>query len=236
MRRLISARPLPSIRRTRTSCSSWQPLYEQNHQAAEAVAIYREFPGDPAALERMGALLLDLGQANEAIEPLQAAVAKSPSTANRMALAQGYLDTKQPEKAGPLVAQALAAEPRNYELRMFYGRMLRDQHRYADAAPEFLAATQLKPDSATPWSDLSAVLVLAGQYPQAIAALDHVRSLGAENSGHIYFRALALDHLHQLEYALANYNRFLETSQGKNPDQEFLARQRVRIIQNELKR
>ena len=212
------------------------PLYEQNHQPAEAIAIYREFPDNPAALERMGALLSDLGKPDEAILALETAVAKSPTTANRMALAQAYVDAKMPAKAEPLVAQALAAEPRNYEIRMFHGRMLRDLHRYIEAAPEFLAATQIKPEAAAPWSDLAAVLVLAEQYPQAIAALDHVHALGAENSGHYYFRAISFDHMRQPKDALANYNKFLEASQGKSPDEEFKARQRVRILQNELKR
>jgi tetratricopeptide (TPR) repeat protein len=212
------------------------PLYEQNHQPTEAVAIYREFPHDPAALERMGALLLDLGRTEEALPALEQAVAASPTTANRLALAQAFLSVKQPAKAEPLIKQAVAAEPRNYEIRMFYGGMLRDQHRYAESAPEYMAAAQLKPDSAAPWSNLAAVLVLAEQYREAIAALDHVRALGAENSGHYYFRAISFDHLHQFKDALANYNKFLETSQGKNPDEEFIARQRVRIIQNELKR
>jgi tetratricopeptide (TPR) repeat protein len=112
--------------------------------------------------------------------------------------------------------------------------MLRDQRKFTDAAPQFLAAAQIKPDSVESWNELTAVLIMAEQYPQAIAALDRVRALGAETSGHYYSRAMAFDHLHQLKEALANYNRFLETSQGKNPDQEFIARQRVRNIQNEL--
>ena len=36
--------------------------------------------------------------------------------------------------------------------------------------------------------------------------------------------------------ALASYQRFLELSQGKNPDQEFQARQRVRTLEKEIKR
>jgi hypothetical protein len=35
---------------------------------------------------------------------------------------------------------------------------------------------------------------------------------------------------------MAAYNKFLEASQGKNPDEEFKARQRARIIRNELER
>ena len=82
----------------------------------------------------------------------------------------------------------------------------------------------------------SALLAIAGQYPQTIAALDRVRALGAENSGHYFFRALALDHLDQRAEAIQNYNKFLAGSQGKFPDQEFQARQRVRILEAELKK
>jgi hypothetical protein len=34
--------------------------------------------------------------------------------------------------------------------------------------------------------------------------------------------------------ALENYRRFLELSQGEHPDEEFKARQRVRILEHEL--
>jgi hypothetical protein len=52
----------------------------------------------------------------------------------------------------------------------------------------------------------------------------------------VFFRALALDHLEQRAEALQNYNKFLAGSQGKFPDQEFQARQRVRILEAELKK
>src|SRR5579871_523164 len=63
-------------------------LYESNHQVNEAIAIYRDYPGNPAAQERMGALLLELGRTADAIPPLEASVAKSPTSANRLTLAQ----------------------------------------------------------------------------------------------------------------------------------------------------
>ena len=42
--------------------------------------------------------------------------------------------------------------------------------------------------------------------------------------------------MRQVKPALANYRHFLEMSQGKNPDQEFLARQRSRILEKEANR
>jgi tetratricopeptide (TPR) repeat protein len=209
-------------------------LYEAGGQFPQAIAIYREFPDNPGAQERMGVLLSQSGNTADAIAALESSVAKSPTPANRVALAQAYLKNKQPEKAIPLVAQVLAATPDDYDLRMFYARMLRDQRKFAEAAPQFLAASKLKPDAVQPWNELVGLLVAAEQYPQALEALDRVRALGGETTAHFYFRAISLDHLHQLKEALANYNKFLEQSQGKNPDEEFKSKQRARIIQDEL--
>lgn len=209
-------------------------LYEAAKQFPQAIAIYREFPDNPGAQERMGVLLLETGSIDGALSALESAVAKSPTPANRVALAQAYLKNKQPEKAILLVAQVLAATPDDYDLRMFYARLLRDQRKFADAAPQFLAASKLKPDAVQPWNELVGLLVAAEQYPQALEALDRVRALGGETTAHYYFRAISLDHLHQLKEALANYNKFLEQSQGKNPDEEFKSKQRARIIQDEL--
>ena len=174
------------------------------------------------------------GRSEDAIPALEAVVAKSPTAANRVELAQAYIDTKHPEKATPLLDQAVASAPTDYQLRMFYGKFLRDQRKFTQAAPQFLAATRLKPDAPQPWSELAVVWTIAEQYPEAVAALDHVRALGAENAGHLYFRGVALDHLRQLKEALATYNKFLEASNGKNPDEEFVARQRIKVLEMEL--
>ncbi|HLX42334.1 MAG TPA: tetratricopeptide repeat protein [Bryobacteraceae bacterium] len=209
-------------------------LYEQKHQTAEAIAIYRGFPENPGAQERMGALLSESGHAADGIPALEMAVGKSPTAANRVALAQAYVKNNQPDKAVPLVAQALAAEPDDFELRMYYGRLLRDQRKFPEAVAQFQAAAKLQPKEVKPWNETAGVLIVAEQYPQALAALDRVKALGGETVGHYYMRAISLDHLHILKDALASYKQFLDAAQGKFPDEEFKARQRARIIQNEL--
>jgi hypothetical protein len=42
--------------------------------------------------------------------------------------------------------------------------------------------------------------------------------------------------MHQLRPAIEAYRQFLATDGGKMADQEFLARQRIRIMENELNR
>ncbi|MGA3186461.1 MAG: tetratricopeptide repeat protein [Bryobacteraceae bacterium] len=209
-------------------------LYEADHQNERAIAIYREFPDDAGAREHIGALLLSSGDTAGAIPTLEAAVAKSPTAANRVALAQAYMKTKQDDKALAITSQLVAAEPQAYDVRMFAGKLLLNLYKLGPAAAQFAAATKIQPDSIEAWKELSAVLVINQNYAEGIAALDRLRALGVETSGQFFFRAISYDHLHLLKEALAAYNMFLETSQGKSPDEEFKARQRVRIIQHEL--
>ncbi len=208
--------------------------YEAKQQPDEAIRIYEQFPDNVGAQERAAQLLLGQGRAGEAIPRLEAAMKAEPTQANRMALAAAYINAKQFDKGAPLLAQAIQSEPNNYELRMMAGRLLRDQHKYNEASGQFFQATKIKPDSAEAWSDLAGALVLAEQYPQAVAALDRVKALGAEKPGHLFFRAISLDHMHLDKPALAAYQAFLAASGGSRPDEEFKARQRVRILEKEI--
>lgn len=211
-------------------------LYEAAGKTTEAVTLYLQFPNDPAAQERAGELLLESGKASDAIPQLEMAVQKSPTPANRFALASSYTLAKQYDKAEPLLAAALAAEPNNIRLHLMYARVLRQQRKYGPAAQEFLKVANAKPDSAEAWSDLAGMLILLENYPQAIAALDRVRALGAEKPAHFYFRAIVLDKNRVYQQALESYEKFLATSNGQNPDEEFKARQRVRILRKELEK
>src|SRR5580700_5943195 len=171
-------------------------LFEADHQAERAIALYREFPDDVAAQERMGALLLSSGDTQTAIPALEAAVAKSPTVGNRVALAQAYLKDKQDDKAVAVTAQLVAAEPQAYDVRMFAGRLLLNVKKLPAAAAQFNAAAQIKPDSIEAWKELSAILVINQDYVGGIAALDRLRALGVETSGQLFFRAISYDHLH----------------------------------------
>ncbi len=209
-------------------------LLETHDQPEQAIQLYKQFPDNPAAQERVGALEIKLGKAAEAVASLETAVAASPTVANRAALATAYVKNKQPDKAFPIIRQLVQAQPDDFELRMMYARMLRDQRKFPEAAREFYKSTQMKPGSSEAWSEFAGVLVMAENYPAALGALDKVAALHAEKPGHVYLRAIVLDRIKQLKPALENYQRFLAMSQGENPDEEFKARQRSRIIQLEL--
>jgi protein O-GlcNAc transferase len=209
-------------------------LFEEHRELPQALDIYREFPDDLAAQERAGMLQLQTGQSTAAIATLEAVVAKSPTPANQIALAQAYVKEKDLAKAEPLIAKSVAATPQDFDLRMFYGRTLRDQRKFPAASEQFSAATKLKPDAPEAWTELGTILILAEHPVEGLAALDHVHALGAETSGHFYLRAITLDKLQRSKEALEAYNQFLAASQNVNPDQEFMARQRVKALEKVL--
>jgi len=71
---------------------------------------------------------------------------------------------------------------------------------------------------------------------QGLDALDRAKAMAPETPGQLYFRAISLDGLRQHKPALEAYRQFLAVADGKFPDQEFLSRQRMRIIEEEIRR
>lgn len=203
---------------------------------ARAIEAWRQLGDDPAAKERLGLLQLNAGEADAAIASLEGVMKSSPTPASAYALAAAYLRSGQAEKAVPLAEFIIAKEPANFEALMFYGRLLRDQKRYPGAARQFQAALKVKPESLEAWNEFTSMLVLMGQYDTALQALERVKALGGETPAYFYLRGIMLDALKQPKPALESYERFLELSQGKAPDEEFKARQRVRILRRTVNR
>jgi Tfp pilus assembly protein PilF len=210
--------------------------YEKARRVDEAIAIYKEFPDDSAVREHLGMIQIDNKEAAAAIPDLEEAMHKSPTTSNRLALADAYRLNKQPARAIEQLQLAVASDPNNYDLRMQLGRILRDERRLIPASEQFSTAAKLKPDSVQAWHELASAAIVGENYAVGLAALDKVRALGQEIPGDFFLRAITLDKLKQKPQALAAYRQFLAADNGLHPDQEFQSRARIRIIENELKR
>jgi tetratricopeptide (TPR) repeat protein len=207
-------------------------LTKSNRQA-EAVDLLAQFPDDAGAREALGNAYLEMNRPADAVIQYEAATKISPTPANQVALASAYLKNNQPDLAQPILERQLAANPDDFDLRMVVARLHRDRREFPLAASLFMSATKLKPDSVKAWNEAASAYVMAEQYPEARACMDKVRALNGETEGDFYYRAMVLDKLHQVKPALAAYQRFLQVSQGKHPDQEFIARQRSRILERE---
>lgn len=215
-------------------------VYEADKNFEAAIALYKRFPEEAGARERLGQLLAETGKAAAAIPELEAAVKASPTVANLTALATAYLQNKQPDKCPPLLDAALRLEPSNGELRLLYGRLLREMRKFDQAANQFALAVKLDPKLPEAWSDLATVLVLLERYDIALKSLDQLKALGVEKPGHKYLRAITLDKIKQnkqgAKLALAAYEDFLSSSGGKFPEEEFKARQRMKSLEREVNR
>jgi tetratricopeptide (TPR) repeat protein len=210
--------------------------YEEARQLEKALAFYQRFQDDPAVRERTGMLFLELERYDEAAAALESAVKASPTAANQYALATVYLRSGRPDKAKELLQQAVNSQPSDLDLRMAFGRVLRDQRDFASAIGQFRHVAQARPGFVEAWRELAGLLMVTENYPQALAALDRLEALGDQNPALHYFRAIAFDRTRQPKPALENYEKFLAQSEGKNPDEEFKARQRIRVLQKELNR
>jgi Tfp pilus assembly protein PilF len=215
-------------------------LYEEQKQIAQALAIYKEFPDNAAVQEHAGHLLAQNQKFDEAVRQFEQAYEKAPTAANRKALAAAYLQMQQWDKALPLLEKAVADEPGSYDLRLGYAHALRDRKQYPAAAEQFKAAANLKPSEPKTWNELGGILYLAGDKENSLAAFEQARQLGDNSPGNWFFTALILDAAHYQNAkttrpAIDAYQKFLAVSDGKSPNQEFQARQRIKLLQKEAR-
>ncbi|MCZ2155679.1 MAG: tetratricopeptide repeat protein [Bryobacterales bacterium] len=230
-RKAVAARP-EYRKRLLDLAEAW----EAKGNFAKAASLYGEFPDDAQAQARAGELLLRAGSAKEAIAALEASVKEKPDFENRRTLAVAYLRSGDTAKAAATMQAAVDSEPQNAEAHLAYGRILRDARRFVPAAEQFGIAIKLKPDDTMAWSEFAGVAVLAEQYQAALQALAQLEKLGGLKPGHHYLRAIILDKFRNYKEAIAEYELFLAASAGQNKDEEFKARQRLRILQRETRR
>ncbi len=213
-------------------------LLEQSKQPAQALEIYLDYlkskPEAVAVQERASVLLLQQQRYPEAIEHLEVAVKQNPTAANQAALAQGYVMTKQVPKAVPLLRAASAAEPSDIDLHFRLGTALLETGESEPAAREFAAVVAKQPGNQAAWNGVGFALYKLDNYQGSLQALDRAAQLGPEAPGNHFLRAVMLDKFKQFPAALDSYQKFLAAAGGRYPDDEFKARQRVRIITNLL--
>jgi tetratricopeptide (TPR) repeat protein len=210
--------------------------YERAGMRNEARAAWEKVVEVPAARERLALLLMDAGELEAAIGHLEVVMKQQPTPGAAFALATAYLRDQRPEKSIPLAQAIVQHEPDNPAARLFLGRLQRDQKQYGPAAQQFQAATRLTPDSLEAWNEFAAALVLLQQHEPALQALERVRALGGETAAYYYLRATLLDARKEHKPALESYQKFLAMSEGKHPDEEFKARQRVRLLERMTRR
>ncbi len=201
----------------------------------EAEALLRgafdKSPDDPVVTAELATVLAAQDKA-EALPLLQKLHDAHPQDAamTRM-LAAVLADAGDYVGSDHLYAALLAASPNDAALLVAHGQNLIRQIRYQEAFAAFMKATQLNPTDADGWSGLAFAASRTGHPEVTLHALT-VRSKYLPEMASTYFLwATAYDTLHRKPEAAAYYHHFLESSAGKFPDQEWQARQRLKLLE-----
>lgn len=207
---------------------------ERDGGRQQALEMYRSYlevePDNVGVRERYGMLLLDLERYAEAAKELQAVVDQSPTDAVRAALAQAYVLADDADTARQKLAEAVAANPNEPELRLRYGASLIQTLDYESAHAEYLAAAQLVPDNPRAWTGLAFTLYQLKNYETCLKALENAQKLEPLKPASIYLRAITQDRLQLYNEAQLSYQAFLAAAPGLE-DEEWKSRQRLRVIE-----
>ncbi len=212
-------------------------IYMRGHRYTEAEETLRKLvalhPNDAGAHMQLGRMLAADGQNEPAIAELQVALKLAPTDPSlQLDLADLYSNAKKYDLAEAQYRSLLAARPKDPDLHCGLGRLLLNQHKFPEAQQELLVAIQLKPGLGSAYGDLAAAANENKNYELVIKALDARAQLLPELPIGYFLRATAYDHLRQNKPAAENYHRFLETANGKYPEQEWQARHRLIAIEH----
>jgi Flp pilus assembly protein TadD len=124
----------------------------------------------------------------------------------------------------------LAAKPNDPALLVAEGQNLVHLLRYADAYAVFNKAAQLDQANAEAWSGLAFAASRTGHPDVTLHALTMRSKYLPEVATTYFLWATSYDTLHQKEQAATYYKHFLESSAGQFPNQEWQARQRIKLL------
>lgn len=186
-----------------------------------------------AALEaQLAVVLIAQGKNKEAVPALERLAALEPDdpAVERM-LADAYAQAGFHDKAEPLYARLAALHPNDPDILFSQGKNLVEAGNYPLAQQVLEQAVKLKPDDGDAWSGLAFAAFQNKQYPETIRALSMRAKYLPDTAATFFLWAISYDNLHQAGPARAYYRKFLAADGGKLPDQEWQAKQRLKVLE-----
>ena len=196
-----------------------------------------EKPDDLETRFHTARLYLQQGKNEQAFENLQAVYRANPQLPG-LAAALGDVCAllKRFAESEKYYRQALATTPQDCDLHRALGQTLLSEERFAEAEGEFRASLRLDPKNRDAVQGLATSLYLQKRYAEAVPLVANLAETDDASAGLFFVLASCYDHLRDLPRALQTYERFLELSQNRSPDQEWQARQRVKVLRRELRK
>jgi tetratricopeptide (TPR) repeat protein len=189
-------------------------------------------PNDAGAHIQLGRVLAAEEKNDAAIAELETGAKLAPADPSAQRdLADLCSTNGKNEQANAIYRTLIAAHPNDAGLHRSLGQSLLREKKYADAQQELLVAVKLNPSVGEAYGDLAFAADENKNYPLTIEALDARAKLLAEIPITYFLRASAFDHLRDYKRAAASYHLFLNTANGKYPEQEWQARHRLIAIE-----
>ena len=188
-------------------------------------------PNDPTLNAQLAAVLAGQDKA-EALPLLQNLHTAQPQDAaiTRM-LADVEAQAGDAAASDKLYTTLLASQPNDTELLVAHGQNLIRQLKYALALAVFDKATRIDPANGDGWSGLAFAASRTGQPAVALHALTMRSKFLPEVPSTYFLWATSYDTMHDKGNAIAYYRQFLESANGKFPDQEWQAKQRLLLLE-----
>ncbi|GGH11861.1 tetratricopeptide repeat protein [Silvibacterium dinghuense] len=193
-------------------------------------ALLRD-PDDPALNAQYAALLAAQGKDDEATATLEKLHTLKPQDRQvSLMLADSYVSAGALDKADALYAALIAASPNDADLLSARGQVLIEEQKNAEALPLFQQAVKLAPQNADAWSGVAFAASKTGNPTLELDALAARSKLAPETPATYFLWATAHDKLHHTKQAVEYYRLFLSAAQGKLPDEEWQAKQRLALL------
>jgi tetratricopeptide (TPR) repeat protein len=212
---------------------------EALNDTAQAVAHFEKYlasrPDDAETQFHLARLYLQQGQDDKACDTLESIHRIKPDLPGlTAALGDVNARLKKLPEAEKYYRLAVRAQPDVVDLHRAFGEILMKEQKYPEAEAEFRTALQKDSHNRDSAIGLASSLDLQKRYSEAIPILE-LLAKAPDAAPYVFFvLATCYDHLMVRKEALANYERFLQLSNGKNPDQEWQATQRAKLLRREL--
>lgn len=211
------------------------------NQLEEAVTHFGQYlaakPDDLETRFHLARIYLRQGKNEQALENLQVVYRSNPDLPGlAAALGDVYALLQKFPESEKFYRQAVAASPGEPDLHRALGQTLLDEEKFAEAEAEFRATLKLAPQNPEAAKGLASSLYLQKRYAEAIPLLEALARAPGSPAGLFFVLATCYDNLRDRPKALEAYERYLELSRQQSPDQEWQARQRVKLLRRELRK
>ena len=207
-------------------------LYMKSGRLGEAEPTLRrlasERPDDAGIHLQLGRVLAAQGKKDDAIAEIQTALKLAPADSEAQRDLAGLLmQSNRFSEAETIYRDLITVHTNDAEIHELLGEVLLKERKFPDAQQEFVAALKIKPDLGIAYGSLAIAANENQNYALTIKALEARAKFLPENPISYFLRATALDHLKDYKQAAQYYHLFLDSANGKYPDEEWKARHRL---------